>query len=132
MKRSSVALLALAFAGSAFAQGQGKDPDKKQAGEEYKQAMEKCKDLKDNPKNICEAEAKGRRKVAEAEAKVKDNPSRKNQLGLEEAKADAQYEVADKKCDDEVGDTKKACVKEAKATRDQAKAQARRQAQANP
>jgi hypothetical protein len=83
--------------------------------------------MKDNAKEICKAEADGRKTVAEAEAKVQQRGTPKNQLELAEAKAEAQYNVEKAKCGDQVGDAKKACEQVAKASRDLSTAQAKQQ-----
>ncbi|RJF98519.1 hypothetical protein [Noviherbaspirillum saxi] len=127
--------LALLFAVSVHAQpagnpaAQGQASPKDQAEQQHKAAMEKCGNMKDNAKDICKAEADGQKKVAEAQAKVTGRDTPKNRLELDQAKAEAQYKVAKEKCDDQVGDAKKACQTEAKASQDLAIAQAKKQAQ---
>jgi hypothetical protein len=91
--------------------------------------MEKCNGMKDNAKDICKAEADGQKKTAEAQAKVTESDTPKNRFDLEQAKAEAQYKVANARCNDQVGDAKKACQQEAKATQDLAIAQAKKQSQ---
>jgi hypothetical protein len=117
--------------GAAGAQPGGKDSPGQNIKQEHQAAMEKCNALKDNAKDICKAEADGRRKIAEAELKAQQNNTPKNQLELAETKAKAEYEVAKQKCDDEVGDKKNACQKGARAARDQALAQAKMQSQSS-
>lgn len=102
---------------------------KRQIDQQHRAALEKCKSLKENAKDICEAEADGQKKVAEAQAKVAEHDSPKNRLNLEKAKADAEYNVAKERCDDQVGDAKSACKKQAKATHDSAVAQAQAESQ---
>ncbi|ARU05369.1 hypothetical protein CCO03_12335 [Comamonas serinivorans] len=90
----------------------------------YKSAMESCKPMKDNAQDICEQQAKGNKKVAEAELRLKDKPSEKARYDARMAKADADYDVAKERCDDLSGEAKDACVKDAKAVHDKEKANA--------
>jgi hypothetical protein len=136
------AALALSFAPGAYAQtsssssgssGQGgqsqQSSQKQQMEQQYKAAMEKCNGMKANAKDICKAEADGQKNIAEAQAKATESDTPKNRFDLEQAKADAQYKVANARCNDQVGDAKKACQLEAKATQDLAIAQAKKQSQ---
>ena len=79
-----------------------------------------------NAKDVCEKEAKGKEKVAKAELDAKANPTERNQRKVQEAKAEAEYDVAKEKCDDMKGKEKSACQKEAKAQHDRAKAEMKR------
>lgn len=85
---------------------------------QHKADMEKCKSLKGNAKDVCKAEADAHRKVARAEEKVKEHDTAENRRDLEKAKADAEYDVAKEKCEDQKGAAERACKKEAKAKRD--------------
>jgi hypothetical protein len=89
---------------------------------EYKADKAKCDAMKGNAKDVCEKEAKGKEKVAKAELDARANPSERNQRKVDEAKAEARYEVAKERCDDMKGKEKNACEKEAKAEHDRAKA----------
>ena len=78
LKLTSIALaLAFAFAGAAQAQTQGKSDRKAASAEKeqieaaYKADKAKCDGMKGNAKDICMAEAKGKRKVARAELEAK-------------------------------------------------------------
>ena len=90
-----------------------------------KAAKANCKTLKANAKDICEAEAKGKEKVAKKELDLKKNPNDKNAQDLEKMKAEAAYEVAKEKCEDQKGAEQTACKKEAKAEKDRAMAAAK-------
>src|SRR5690349_17262292 len=96
----------------------GQPASKQQIGQTHKAAMQKCNGLQENAKDICKAEADGQKKIAEAEARLAGHDSPKNRFELEKVRAEAAYKVAKEKCDDEIGDAKKACVKQAKATQD--------------
>ncbi len=102
---------------------------KRQIQQQHDSAMKKCDVLKNNAKKICEVEADGEKSIAEAQARVMDRDSPKNRLNLAETRADAEFEVAKARCDDQVGESKDTCRRNAKATRDKAKEQAKRDSQ---
>ena len=81
--------------------------------------------MKANAKDICESEAKGAGKVSRAELEEQYKPSTRNAEKLKDARADAAYDLAKERCDDQQGNDKKACVEQAKATHTSAKAQAK-------
>src|SRR3954465_9220445 len=120
---------AFALAGAAHAQSpsSGADRKMKNADEdrieaEYKADKAKCDAMSGNAKDVCQKEAKGKEKVAKAELDAKKDPSPRNQRKVEEAKADAKYDVAKERCDDMKGKEKDACQKDAKAQHEKAKA----------
>ncbi len=145
MKLCSIAAaLLLAFAGTAQAQTSpggaartqgpgGAAPTKMDNAEKerieaaYKADKAQCEAMKDNAKDVCEKEAKGKEKVAKAELAARTNPSERNTRKVEEAKAEAEYDVAKEKCDDMKGNEKDACEKQAKTQRDQARADIKKQ-----
>jgi len=121
------ASLSLSCAGLAHAQqAQPAQQQKEGIEQQHKAATEKCDNLQDNAKAICKAEADGQKTVAQAQAKVSERDTPKARLDMEKTKAEAQYNIAKARCGDQVGDAKKACEKEAKATQDLAIAQAER------
>jgi hypothetical protein len=83
-----------------------------------KAAKEKCKGLKDNAKDICQAEAKANEKIAKKELDLKKNPNDKNRMDLEKMKVEGAYEVAKEKCEDQKGAEMMSCKKAAKADKD--------------
>ncbi|WP_395401805.1 BON domain-containing protein [Pseudoduganella sp. UC29_106] len=86
------------------------------AESDYKVAKDKCKSLKGNAEDVCKEEAK----VALAQAqlditqKYKNTPSDVSRS--EHKVAEAQYDLAKERCDDQSGNAKSACKAEAKAT----------------
>jgi hypothetical protein len=84
---------------------------------EYKIAHAKCDNLKDNPKDVCIAEAKAARTVTEANA----NAQYKNTLAARTTAAkdiaDANYDVEKEKCGSQSGNAKDVCIKTAKANK---------------
>jgi len=87
-----------------------------------KSAKAACKSMKDNAKDVCEAEAKGKEKLAKKELDLKKNPNDKNAQDLEKMKAEVAYEVAKEKCEDLQGADQNSCKKNAKADKDRAMA----------
>lgn len=99
--------------------------EKQRIERDYDTARKKCESYSGNAKDICMAEAKGRKSVAEAELDERNEPSAKARENLKLAKAEAEYDVAKEKCDDRAGDSKNVCVKEAEAAFARDKAAAR-------
>ena len=89
---------------------------------DYKVDKAKCDTLKDNAKDVCDKEAKGKENVAKAELEQQYKPSDSHARNVKEEQVKATYEVAKEKCDDLKGDAKNACEKQAKA--DEAKGKA--------
>ncbi len=134
MNRTWIALFAaagLALAGAANAQATtphdkaARDQAIKAADAQYKTDKDACNSLSGNAKDICMQEAKGKEKVAKAEAKAAYDNTPKARESARVAHADAVYEVAKEKCDDLSGNQKDVCVKEAKAQYTKAKADAK-------
>lgn len=121
------AAIALALSTGAMAQSLSKDDYKagnKKIVAEYKSAKAACDASSGNAKDICVIQAKGKEKVAKAELDASYKPSAKASHAVTIAKAEADYATAKEKCDDQTGDAKKACVKDAKAAETLAKADA--------
>src|SRR5437870_13759593 len=78
-------------------------------------------------KEVCEADAKGKEKIAKAELDQKNHPAVRNERKVEEAKAEHKYKVAKEKCDMMKGKEESACEKQAKAEYDKAKADIKKQ-----
>ena len=91
------------------------EKDKIQAN--YKVDKTKCDVLKDNAKDICEKEAKGKEKVAYAEAEYGYTGKPADQAKIMKVKAETGYAIAKEKCDDLAGNAKDVCIKEAKAVK---------------
>jgi len=89
---------------------------------DYKVSMTQCKTMKDNAKDVCEKDAKGKESVAKADLEQQYQPSDSHARAVEEEKVKANYEVAKERCDDQSGAAKSACEKQASA--DEAKGKA--------
>ena len=98
---------------------------KADADAQYKIDNDACSSLKGNAKDICVAEAKGKDKIAkaDAEAAYENTPKARQNARIEHAQAN--YDVAIEKCDDLAGNRKDVCVKEAKAELVKGKANAK-------
>jgi hypothetical protein len=131
MKKQLIALstmLMFAFAGAAGAADTTMTKDAHKAAkdkieEQAKADKKACDAMKDNAKDICQAEAKAKEKIAKAELEAQYKPSPRNDEKVKLMKAEGDYEVAKEKCEDQKGDGMTACKKEAKATYDKAKAE---------
>ena len=118
--------LTLAGAGQAATMSKdAHDAAYKSAEAQSKTDKEACKSLSGNAKDICMEEAKGKEKVAKADADAAYKNTPKARESARVAHADAAYNVAKEKCDDQTGNAKDVCVKEAKAAHVKAKADAK-------
>jgi hypothetical protein len=88
---------------------------KTNADAQYKIDKDACSSLSGNAKDICVAEAKGKDNVAKADAEAAYENTPKARQNARVAHAQAKYDVAIEKCDDQAGNRKDVCVKEAKA-----------------
>lgn len=128
--KALVITISLAFSAGAMAQNITKTDykaGKDRISAEYKQAKAGCDGLSGNTKDICVIEAKGNDKVALAELETQYRPSVKNHYKLSVARAEAEYAVANERCDDSAGNAKDICVEQAKAAETAAKADAKAQ-----
>ena len=117
--------LGLAFSAGVIAQGVTKDANKVvgiEIAKAYAADKNKCDALSANAKDICIAEAKGKANVANAALEASYEPSAKHNYKLLAAKAEADFAVANQKCDDQTGNARDVCVKEAKAIETRIKA----------
>jgi len=92
---------------------------------DYKGDKAACAPLKANAKDICVEEAKAKEKVARAELEFSYTGKTGDGNKVQVAKAEAAYAVAKEKCDDQKGNAKDVCVKEAKAVEVKALADAK-------
>jgi hypothetical protein len=123
-----VATVGLGLAGVAQANTMSKDAHDtayKNAEAQYKTDKAGCNGLSGNAKDVCVEEAKGKEKVAKAEADAAFKGTPKAREAARIAHADAIYGVAKEKCDDLSGNAKDVCVKEAKAAHVRATADAK-------
>lgn len=123
-----LALFVAAAAGGAGAAA-GRDspgPTGQRIAAQAKADRQACDRLQGNTRDICQAEAKGREKVARAELEARSDPTPEAEQALKEARADADYAVARQRCDDAKGKkATKACIARAKAVHEAAVRQAK-------
>ncbi|HSW19518.1 MAG TPA: hypothetical protein VLJ86_20020 [Ramlibacter sp.] len=84
-----------------------------------------CDPMKANAKDICQAEAKAKEKIAKAELDAKNKPDARATEKVQLMKAEGEYEVAKEKCEDQQGAAIVACKKDAQASYDKAKTAAK-------
>jgi hypothetical protein len=82
---------------------------------DYKSGKAACANLAGNTKDICVQEAKAKEKVALADLEFSYTGKDADRNKALVAKADGAYSVAKEKCDDQKGNAKDVCVKEAKS-----------------
>jgi hypothetical protein len=123
IKRSAIATAVVALgigcAGTAFAADamsrEAYKAEKDRIEAEYKAAKEKCDKLSGNAEDVCQVQAKGTRRIAEAELDARNKNTPRAQEDVKKVRADVDYDVAKEKCDDLAGNAKDSCQKDAKA-----------------
>ena len=93
---------ASAFAADTMTKAELKDA-KTKIEADYKAALVPCDSLAGNPKKICTVEAKGNKKTALANLDASNEPSIKHQQKASDAKAEAAYDLAHQKCQEQSG-----------------------------
>ena len=134
MKTINLQLLTLAvgLAFSAAGSAQTMPKDDYQAGKnriaaESKAATAACTSLFGNARDVCETEASGSGKVANAELDASYGPTLKSRNQVRVVKAEADHAAARQRCEDLAGNAKDVCIKEATAIETAAKADAKAQ-----
>jgi len=116
---AAVIALGLGSAGAAIAQEKmGRDvykAEKDRIEAEYKAAKEKCDKLTGNAEDVCDVQAKGDKRIAEADLDARNKNTPRAQEDAKKVRADVAYDVAKEKCDDLSGNAKDMCQKDAKA-----------------
>jgi len=120
-----IATAALATVGIAPASAQtNKDAHKSamdKAKADYKIAKDKCDAMSGSAEDICEDQAKLTRAKAEHDAVVKFDNTGNNVQKAREKVIEAEYDLADEKCDELKGDAEDRCEMQAKSARDAAR-----------
>lgn len=91
----------------------------------YKADKTACDTLKANAKDVCREEAEAKDKVALAELEYAYTGKSSDRTQVQVVKAETAYKVAKERCDDQAGNAKDVCEKEAKAVEVKALADAR-------
>jgi hypothetical protein len=123
-------LIALALLGLPFAQAGTTTKADYQAARariesDHKADRADCNALAANAKDICVAQATAKEKVARAELEARYSGKTSDQRKVLIVRAETAYAVAKEHCDDQAGNAKDVCVKEAKAVETKALAEAR-------
>ena len=119
------ALLALPLAQAATMSKPDYKAAKTRISADYKADKAACASFSANAKDICLQQAKGKDKVALAELEFGYTAKPADQTKILVAKAESTYAVAKEQCDDQAGNAKDVCVKEAKAVETKALADAK-------
>jgi hypothetical protein len=119
------ALLSLSVAQAATISKDQYKADKTRISADFKADKAACASLSGNAKDICVQEANAKEKVARAELEYSYSGKVADQTKVLMAKAQSAYAVAKEKCDDQAGNAKDVCVKEAKAVEVKALADAK-------
>jgi hypothetical protein len=122
--------IGLTFSVGAMAQTMSKSDYKsgmESIAAEYKSHKTICESLSGNANDVCMAEAKGKENIAKADLEARNKNTNESRYEALVTKAEADYSVAKEKCDDQAGNTKDVCLKEAKAAEIAAKADAKSQ-----
>ena len=83
----------------------------------HKAAKKACDAFANNAKSICVEQANGDEKIARADLAERDEPTAKSHYKTRVARAEAEYDVAKQRCEDKAGNDKDVCVKEVKAAK---------------
>ena len=116
--KSSILVTAMLLLPVAYAQTISKadyNAGKTRISADYKADKVTCGALAANAKDICQEEAKAKDKVALAELTYSYSGKPADQTKVWVVKAETAYAVAKERCDDQAGNAKDVCVKEAKA-----------------
>jgi len=90
-----------------------------------KQDQQACDKLKGNARDVCQATAKGRAKVAKAKLEARLHPGLEAEQDVKNVKAEADYAVAKKRCAAAQGQARDACLQQAGNAREAAIRQAK-------
>jgi hypothetical protein len=118
-------LLALPLAQAASMSKADYNTAKTRISADYKAERSACSAQTANAKDICVEQASAKQKVARAELEYGYSGKPGDQTQVKVAKAESAYAVAKEKCDDQAGNAKDVCVKEAKAVEVKALADAK-------
>jgi hypothetical protein len=129
MRNAWIAAAILSVTAYAPAMAAGMTREEYRAGKariqaEYESERKKCGRRLGNATDVCVALARGARKASTAELEAAYKPGPRKYHAAANARADAEYGVAKQRCDYQPREVRRDCVKDAKAARDAAKAEA--------
>jgi len=121
----AAAMLALSGAQAANINKADYDAGKSRISADYDTDKAACKTMAGNAKDVCMDQAKAKEKVAKAELEYSYTGKGSDWNKVQVAKAETTYAVEKEKCDDQAGNAKDVCRKEAKAVETKALADAK-------
>ncbi len=104
---------------------QAYEANKMKIATQYQADQKTCDGVKSQLHDVCEVESKGRRDSLLADLVAQYKPSAEASFKAKNVTADANFDVARKKCEAQKGDAKDRCVKAAKAGHEAALRQAK-------
>jgi hypothetical protein len=129
--KTSLLMAGLLAFSSGFAADQMSKDDYKAAKDQIKATSKSdhaaCDKSEGNAKDVCNAEAKAKEKLAMADLDAKRSGKDSDREKAAKVKAEQDYAVAKEKCEDKSVPDKGACKKEAKAAEDKAMADVKAQ-----
>ena len=126
--KTAVAIAALFAASTSFSATMTRaevSAAKDRISAEFKADKASCDKFTGNEKDVCQAQAKGKEKVARAELDYNHTGKLADSTKIAVAKSDAAYAVAKEMCDDKGSNAKDVCVAEAKASHTKSLAEAK-------
>src|SRR5262245_29882834 len=81
---------------------------------DYKVARERCETGDGQSRNVCVAEARAGRRIAQADLTARSSGTPKSQYDARVARAEAEFEVAKERCGDHAGHQRELCIHDAR------------------
>jgi hypothetical protein len=88
----------------------------------YKIESKACDTASGNAKDICVETAKGKQNIAKTDLEYQYTGKASDKRDAQEARIEAEFEVAKERCDDKAGNENDVCMTQAKSTREKAMA----------
>ncbi len=98
---------------------------RKRIDAEYQAERQNCGERHGNSADLCIARAHGTRDVAKAELEAAYKPGPRTNYDAAIARAQSAYSIAKQECDDRKPESRKDCMKDAKAAQARARAEAK-------
>jgi hypothetical protein len=92
---------------------------------DYRVARERCENAAGHSPNVCVAEARAQRRIAQTELAARTSATPKSRYDARVARAEAEFEVAKERCGERPGPQREACINDARAAEARAKDEAR-------
>ena len=92
---------------------------------DYRTARESCEGAAGHSRNVCVAEARALRRIAQAELAARSSGTPKSQYDARVARAEAEFDVAKERCGEHSGHQRELCIHDARAAEARAKDEAR-------